>query len=84
MTAIRAVYDGNVFIPEKPCEIDRGSEVTLTIETVNTGFYEKQKRLTALRQLNRELIELNKTDPLPSEFDEILSQRVQLREIANL
>jgi predicted DNA-binding antitoxin AbrB/MazE fold protein len=84
MTAIRAVYDGNVFIPERPCEIVRGSEVTLNIETVNTGFYEKQKKLAALRQLNRELIDLNKTDPLPPEFDEILSQRVQFRELSIL
>ncbi|MDR0289757.1 MAG: DUF104 domain-containing protein [Treponema sp.] len=84
MTAIRAVYDGRVFIPEKPCEISGGSEVTLTVETVNTGFYEKQKKLAALKQLSRELIELNETDPLPPEFDEILSQRVQFRELANL
>jgi predicted DNA-binding antitoxin AbrB/MazE fold protein len=84
MTAIRAVYDGNVFIPEKPCEIISGSEVTLTIETVNICINEKKKKLAALKQLTKELIELNKTDPLPPEFDEILSQRVQLREFNNL
>jgi predicted DNA-binding antitoxin AbrB/MazE fold protein len=84
MVAIRAVYDGNVFIPEKPCEIIKGSEVNLTIETITTGYYEKQKKLAALRQLSRDLIELNETDPLPPEFDEILSQRVHLRELTNL
>jgi predicted DNA-binding antitoxin AbrB/MazE fold protein len=84
MTAIRAVYDGNVFIPEKPCEIISGSEVTLTIETINTCIHEKQKKLAALRQLTKELNVLNETDPLPPEFDEILSQRVQLRELNNL
>ena len=84
MVAIQAVYDGNVFIPEKPCEIISGSKVSLTIETVSTGIYEKQNRLAALRQLSQELIDLNKTDPLPPEFDEILSQRLQFREFASL
>ena len=38
MTAVRAVYDGEVFIPEKPCEIERGTKVTLTIEAANHGL----------------------------------------------
>ena len=69
MTAVRAVYDGKVFIPEKPCEITNGSEVTLIIETVNTTFTKKQEKLAAFKQLTKELKELNKTDPLPPEFD---------------
>ena len=84
MTAVRAVYDGKVFIPEEPCKISEGSEVTITIKTINTGFSEKQKKLATFRQLTREIGELNKTDPLPPEFDEILSQRVQLRELADI
>jgi len=35
MTAVRAVYYGKVFVPERPCEITCGSEVPFTIETVN-------------------------------------------------
>jgi predicted DNA-binding antitoxin AbrB/MazE fold protein len=84
MTGIQAVYDGNVFIPKKPCEISSGSEVTLTIDTITAGSCEKQAILAAFRQLTGEINELNKTDPLPSEFDEILSQRLQFRELANL
>lgn len=80
MTAVRAVYDGNVFIPERPCNIVRGSEVTLTIETFNSSFSEKQKKLAAFRQLTGDLIELNRTNPLSPEFDEILSRRVSFRE----
>jgi predicted DNA-binding antitoxin AbrB/MazE fold protein len=68
MTAVQAVYDGKVFIPEKPCEITSGSKVTLTIEPINTGFSEKQKKLAAFRQLTKEVIASNKTDPLPPEF----------------
>jgi len=84
MTAVRAVYDGKVFIPKRPCKITEGSEVTITIKTINSGFSEKQKKLAAFKQLTREINELNKTDPLPAEFDDILSQRVQFREFTDI
>jgi predicted DNA-binding antitoxin AbrB/MazE fold protein len=84
MTAVLATYDGQVFIPEKPCNITRGSKVTLTIETTTSSILEKQKKLAAFRKLTHEVAELNKTDPLPPEFDEILSQRLQFREISGL
>ena len=84
MTAVQAIYDGNAFIPEKPCEIIKGSKVTLIINTIDSGFSEKQKKLAAFRQLTKEIIESNKTDPLPDEFDQILSRRVHIREISGL
>jgi|TergutMp193P3_1026864.scaffolds.fasta_scaffold311850_2 predicted DNA-binding antitoxin AbrB/MazE fold protein len=83
MTAIQAVFDGKVFIPENPCDITRGSKVKLTIETVNNNHSEKHKKLAVFRQLTKEIKELNKTDPLPKDFDEILSQRVRFREFGN-
>ena len=76
MTAVQATYDGQVFILEKPCNITRGSKVTLTIETTSTGILEKKKKLATFRKLTDEVTKLNKTDPLPPEFDEILSQRL--------
>ena len=84
MTAVRAIFDGVAFIPEKPCKITKGSKVTLTINTIDSGFSEKQKKLAAFRQLTKEVNELNKTDPLPAEFDEILSKKVRIREVSNL
>ena len=84
MNAIQAIYDGKVFIPEKPCDITRGSKVKLIIETVDHSHSEIQKRLAAFRQLTSEISELSKTDPLPQEFDEILSQRIQFRELGGL
>jgi predicted DNA-binding antitoxin AbrB/MazE fold protein len=81
LTAVQAIYDGQVFIPEKPCNIIRGSKVTLTINTVINSISEKNKKLAAFRELTNEVNELNKTDPLPPEFDEIVSQRLQFREI---
>jgi predicted DNA-binding antitoxin AbrB/MazE fold protein len=80
MTAVQAIYDGQVFIPEESCDIIRGSKVILTIETAINGISEKQKKLAAFRKLTDEVNELNKTDPLPPEFDEIVSQRLRFRE----
>jgi len=84
MTAVQAIYDGNVFIPERPCKIIKGSKVTLTVNTIEIGLSEKQKKLAAFRQLTNEVKESNKTEPLPPEFDDILSQRLQIKEISNL
>ena len=84
MTAIQAVYDGQVFIPEKPCDITRGSKVKLIIETINQNHLERQKRLAVFRQLTNEIKKLSKTDPLPQDYEEILSQRVRFREICSL
>jgi predicted DNA-binding antitoxin AbrB/MazE fold protein len=84
MTAVQAVYDGQVFIPERPCNITRGAKVTLNIETVINNISEKHKKLAEFKKLTNEINELNKTDPLPPEFDEILSQKLHFREIPAL
>jgi len=84
MTAVQATYDGSVFVPEKPCEISKGSKVTLTVNIIEADLFEKQKKLADFKKLTKEINELNKTDPLPAEFDEILSQRVRIREIPGL
>ena len=84
MTAVQATYDGQVFIPENPCNITRGSKVILTIETASGNISEKQKKLAIFRKLTNEVTELNKTDPLPPEFDEIVSQRLHFREVSGL
>jgi hypothetical protein len=33
--AVKAIFDGKVFIPEEPCGISSGSEVTLNITPVS-------------------------------------------------
>jgi len=81
MTAIHAIYDGSVFIPEKPCKISKGAKVALTVSIIGADLSEKQKKLADFRKLTKEVNELNKTDPLPAEFDEILSQRMRIREV---
>ena len=84
MTAVQAVYDGNVFIPEKPCKIGKGSKVALIVSVIGDDLSERQKKLADFRQLTKEVSELNKADPLPAKFDEILSQRVRIREVPGL
>ena len=84
MAVINAIYDGKVFVPEDPCSIAKGTKVKLTIEPVYNNRLETQKLLTAFKQLTNEIVELNKTDPLPQEFDEILSQRMQFQELGGL
>jgi hypothetical protein len=44
----------------------------------------KQQKLSAFRQLTREVTELSKTDPLPPSFDEILKTPFRLRELSDL
>jgi predicted DNA-binding antitoxin AbrB/MazE fold protein len=83
MTAIQAIYDGKVFIPENPCGITKGSKVKLIIETLDHNNSETKKKLATFRQLTKEIKELSKTDPLPKEFDEIISRRVRFREFGN-
>ena len=83
MTAVQAIFDGKVFIPEKPCDITSGSRVKLTIEITNSNRSEINKKLAVFKNLTNEIKELSRTDPLPQEFDEILSQRTKFRELCN-
>ena len=84
MATINAIYDGKVFVPEDPCGIAEGTKVKLTIEPVHNSRLDTPKKLTAFKLLTNEIVELNKADPLPQEFDEILSQRVQFQELGGL
>ena len=81
MTAIQAVYDGTVFIPEKPCNITKGTKVKLIVEA-EMHKMTREEILAGLERLNEEIMESNKIDPLPDDFEEMLSQnRVRFREI---
>jgi hypothetical protein len=63
---------------DAPREIPAGQDI-FTFSPQNT---EKQRKLLAFRQLTREIVELNKTDPLPPSFDEILGLPFKLRELS--
>jgi predicted DNA-binding antitoxin AbrB/MazE fold protein len=68
MTAVKAIYDGKVFIPEKPCNILSGSEVTLNI--------------IPLSEENADYSVLSKEDALAMTSEIIKKYRPALEELA--
>ena len=76
MSSVKAFYDGSAFVPIESVNIPKGIIVNLSFlqdETINSKNVEK---LAAFRQLTKEIREINKSEPLPQEFDEILANRV--------
>ena len=84
MSTVRAYYDGVTFFPIELLNIPTGSVVNLTIDEEDYPSSEIAKKLAQLTYINGNLERLNKTDPLPSEFDEILSQRVNFSRVLDL
>jgi hypothetical protein len=79
MSTVRAYYDGITFFPIESPSISKGKVVNLTISEEKTPTPEIAQKLAQLAYINRNLEALNETEPLPPEFDEILSQRVNVR-----
>jgi len=84
MSTVRAYYDGITFFPIESPSIPKGKVVNLTINEEKTPTPEIAQKLTQLAYINSNLEELNKTEPLPPEFDEILSQRVNFTRVLDL
>jgi len=76
MSVVKAYYDGASFTPIEALKISIGRVVNLTIVEEDTPSPEIAKKLAQLARINSNLEKLNDIEPLPSEFDEILSQRV--------
>ena len=76
MSTVKACYDGSAFVPVGYVDIPKGTIVNLSFlqeETISPMIAEK---LAAFRQLTKEIHEINKSEPLPQEFDKILAARV--------
>jgi hypothetical protein len=84
MSTVKAYYDGITFFPIEALNIHKGKVVNLTINEEGTTSPEIAKKLAQLAYINNNLENLNRTDPLPSEFDEILSQRVNFGKVLDL
>jgi hypothetical protein len=78
MSTVRAYYNGSAFVPVEPVYTPRGEFVILSILHEDSMNSATVKKLADFRQLTREIHELNKTDPLTPEFDEILNTRVNI------
>ena len=76
MSTVKAYYDGVTFFPIEVLNIPMGRVVNLTINEEDTTNPEIARKLAQLACINDHLEKLNKIEPLPPEYDEILAQRV--------
>jgi len=84
MSTLKAYYDGVTFFPIESPSIPKGKVVSLTINEEKTPAPEIAQKLAQLAFINNNLKELNETEPLPPEFDEILSQRINFTRVLDL
>ena len=80
-TVLKAYYNGSVFVPVKPVDIQTGQIFRLSISSEGTPSPDTTKRLAVFKQITGNLRKINDTEPLSAEFDEILSQRICFHEI---
>ena len=84
MPTVKAYYDGTTLFPIEVLNIPRGKVVNLTIDEEENFSPEIAKKLAQLSCINSNLENLNKTEALPPEFDEILAQRVNFARVLDL
>ena len=84
MSTVKAYYDGITFFPIETLDIPVGKVVNLIIDEEKTPDPEIAQKLAQLAYINSNLKNLNETEPLPPEFDEILTQRVNFTRVLDL
>ena len=75
MTIVKAYYDGSAFVPIGFVPLEKGRVVNLSIVQEDAVQPQNMEKVTAFRQLTNDLREINKSEPLPQEFDDILASR---------
>ena len=76
MSKVKAYYDGSSFVPIEPVRVPKGVIVDLMILLEETVILKAAERLAAFKKLTNEIHELNKIEPFPSVYDDILGNRV--------
>ncbi|MDR1422383.1 MAG: hypothetical protein LBI64_05925 [Coriobacteriales bacterium] len=76
MTSITAYYDGLVFVPVEPVDIVKGTVIQLSVIRENIFEAAKAEKMASFRRLNNGIHELNCSEPLSNEFDQVLASRV--------
>ncbi|MDR3341651.1 MAG: hypothetical protein LBT14_02480 [Treponema sp.] len=76
MPTVKAYYDGATLFPIEALNIPKGRVVNLTFSEEDAPSPAIAQKLARLASINRNLEQLNETEPLSPEFDDILSQRV--------
>ena len=84
MSTVKAYYDGTTFFPIETLDIPKGKVVNITINQEENISSEIAQKLARLTYINSNLEKLNETEPLPPEFDEILSQRIKFTKALGL
>jgi hypothetical protein len=84
MSTVKAYYDGVTFFPFEALNIPIGQVFNLTIDEEKSPSPEIARKLAQLTYINNNLAKLNETEPLSTEFDEILAQRVNFSRVLDL
>ena len=84
MSTVKAYYDGITFFPIEVPDIPKGKVFNLAITEEETPSPEIARKLAQLAHINSNLERLNEIEPLQSEFDEILAQRVNFTKVLDL
>jgi hypothetical protein len=84
MQTIKAWYDGATLYPIETLNLPKGKVVNLTINEETAINPEIARKLAQLACINSNLEQLNETEPLPPEFDEILARRVNFARTLDL
>jgi hypothetical protein len=83
-TTVKAYYDGTAFVPMNPLNIQPGKVFMLSVLQEEILSADIAKKIMAFKHITNNLRKLNETEPLPPEFDEILSHRVHFNTEINL
>jgi hypothetical protein len=73
MQTVKAYYDGTTLFPIETLDLPRGKVVNLTINGEEALNPKIARKLAQLAVINGNLERLNETEPLPLEFDEIMT-----------
>ncbi|MDR0864416.1 MAG: hypothetical protein LBO74_05725 [Candidatus Symbiothrix sp.] len=84
MPTVKAYYNGEVFVPVNPLDIQKGKVFILSVLQTDKSLQEARKKIIAFRQITNNLHKINVSEPLSPEFDEILSQRTNFKSTINL
>ncbi|GHU86132.1 hypothetical protein FACS189473_5410 [Spirochaetia bacterium] len=76
MPTVKAYYDGTTLFPIEALYLPKGKVVNLTIADEGKAGPEIAQKLAQLECIENNLERLNKTEPIPPEFDEILAHRM--------
>ena len=80
-TILKAYYDGAVFVPMIPVDIQTGKIFEMSILQENASVL-NVGQIAAFKQITDNLHKINDVEPLSDDFDTILSQRVHFKDIS--